>query len=73
MTDYELEKYIKDNIEKIIKIYMARLKQVYDKATIDHILEHTEDLRFIKHMENKEVKIGVIDVKDREGKSEEQA
>ena len=73
MTDYELEKYIKDNIEKIIKIYMARLKQVYDKATIDQILEHTEGLRFIKHMENKEVKIGVIGVKNREGKSEEQA
>ena len=71
MIDYELEKYIKDNIEKIIKIYMTRLKQFYDKATIDYILEHTEDLRFIKHMENKEVKIGVIDVTDREGTSED--
>ena len=71
MIDYELEKYIKDNIEKIIKIYMASLKQFYDKATIDQILEHTEDLIFIKHMENKEVKIGVIDVTDREGKSED--
>ena len=68
MTDYELEKYIKDNVEKIIKTYMTRLKQVYDKATIDQILEHTEDLRFIKHMEHNEVK---IDVKNREGKSED--
>ena len=71
MINYELEKYIKDNTERIIKIYMATLKQFYDKATIDKILENTEDLRFIKHMENKEVKIGVIDVKNREGKSEE--
>ena len=71
MIDYELEKYIKDNIEKIIKIYMASLRQVYDNLTIDQILEHMEDLRFIKHMENKEVKIGVIDVTDREGKSED--
>ena len=71
MTDYELEKYITDNIEKIIKIYMASLRQVYDNLTIDQILEHMEDLIFIKHMENKEVKIGVIDVTDREGKSED--
>lgn len=71
MIDYELEKYIKDNIEKIIKIYMASLRQVYDNLTIDQILEHMEDLIFIKHMENKEVKIGVIDVTDREGKSED--
>lgn len=73
MTDYELEKYITNNIEKILEMHISRLKHLYDGATIGQIVAHIEDIRFIKYMEGKSVRIGVIDVEDRKGKSEEQA
>lgn len=62
MRNYELEEYIKNNIGKIMAIYKIRLKDLYNRASIEQILENEEDIRFLKYIENKNIRIGVVDV-----------
>ena len=71
MNNFELEEYIKENAEEIIKVYIYNLKRLYAIKSIDEIISNVEHIRFLSHMRDKRVEIRVVDVLDAERYTED--
>lgn len=64
MTNFELEDYIKNNIEKIIQDHIKMLSGKASHCSFNDLVKMAEELMFIKNFVDKKIEIRVLDVKD---------